>query len=487
MHTYRVTNHATIPGQQKRAVIYCRISEDREGRELGVQRQEDDCRALAERMGYTVVRVYSDNDIGASTRSRKKPRPQYRQMLADARAGQFEMVTASTSARLTRKPREREDLIELAEQHGVRFEYVSSPSFDLNTADGRHVARLLASGDTAESERISERAKRQREQAATAGQWSGGRRPYGYDADGMTVLPVEAAEVLKASEAILAGASVIGLVRDWNTRGLTTTAGAPWTGRSLTRMLCRPRNAGLMEHRGQVIGQAKWPAIVPEPVWRGVEAILSNPERRTTPGPGRRWLGSGLYFCHCGATVRVHTNGGSNRSTHHAYVCSVTKHLTRKVSEVDDFVGRAVIERMSSEDAVGLLARPGGVDTASLAVESVALREQLDDLASLLTQGVLTKVGVRRESEKLREQIESIEQQMAEASRGSALAGLAGAPDVRAMWESPAMTLDRKRAVINELMTVRILPSRRGRPPGWTPGRSYFDPGTVEIVWKVTG
>ncbi len=61
----------------QRAAIYVRISDDREGQGLGVTRQEQDCRALAERLEWTLHPhrpVYSDNDIGASTKSRKARR-----------------------------------------------------------------------------------------------------------------------------------------------------------------------------------------------------------------------------------------------------------------------------------------------------------------------------------------------------------------------------------------------------------------------------
>ncbi|MET0493740.1 MAG: recombinase family protein, partial [Actinoplanes sp.] len=133
------------------AAIYTRISDDREGRELGVQRQRDDCTALAERLGLTVYRVYEDNDIGASTRSRK-PRPEYQELLAGARSGAFSTVIAYTSSRLTRRPREHEGLIELAERHGTKFQYVASPSFDLNTSAGRRIARILAANDAGEAE-----------------------------------------------------------------------------------------------------------------------------------------------------------------------------------------------------------------------------------------------------------------------------------------------------------------------------------------------
>ncbi len=46
--------------------IYCRISLDRDQEQLGVQRQEKDCRELAERLGWTVAKVYTDNSISAS-------------------------------------------------------------------------------------------------------------------------------------------------------------------------------------------------------------------------------------------------------------------------------------------------------------------------------------------------------------------------------------------------------------------------------------
>ena len=52
----------------RKAAIYVRISRDREGAGLGVQRQEQDCRELAERLGWHVVGVYPDNDVSASDR-----------------------------------------------------------------------------------------------------------------------------------------------------------------------------------------------------------------------------------------------------------------------------------------------------------------------------------------------------------------------------------------------------------------------------------
>ena len=48
-----------------RAVVYVRISDDPEGTERGVDRQEADCRAHATGHGMTVVEVFRENDTSA--------------------------------------------------------------------------------------------------------------------------------------------------------------------------------------------------------------------------------------------------------------------------------------------------------------------------------------------------------------------------------------------------------------------------------------
>src|SRR5690606_12720067 len=48
-----------------RALSHARISDDRRGRGLGVQRQQEDCYALVERHGWTLVGALVDNDVSA--------------------------------------------------------------------------------------------------------------------------------------------------------------------------------------------------------------------------------------------------------------------------------------------------------------------------------------------------------------------------------------------------------------------------------------
>lgn len=113
-----------------RAAIYARISSD-DGTALGVARQVDDCRREVERHGWEVAEVYTDNDVSAS-RS-KVVRPAYQRMLEDVRAGHLGAITVWDVDRLTRTPRELEDIITFADEHNLKLASVGG-EIDLGTS-----------------------------------------------------------------------------------------------------------------------------------------------------------------------------------------------------------------------------------------------------------------------------------------------------------------------------------------------------------------
>ena len=82
--------------------MYARISEDREGAGLGVERQLGDQCALFAQLGLRLTGVYADNDLSAFT---GKPRPDYLAMLTDLDSGGAKVVTAWHTDRLHRTPK----------------------------------------------------------------------------------------------------------------------------------------------------------------------------------------------------------------------------------------------------------------------------------------------------------------------------------------------------------------------------------------------
>src|SRR5262249_40664328 len=120
------------------------------------------------------------------------------------------------------------------------------------------------------------------------------------------IVPAEAVEIERAADALLSGIAMRQIVLDLRRREVPTVTGAAWTSTSLTRILLRPRNAGIATHRGIAVGKLPGAPILPESTYRAVVSLLTDESRRQTPGNTPRWLGSGLYRCgKCGATMRV--------------------------------------------------------------------------------------------------------------------------------------------------------------------------------------
>jgi len=205
------------------AAVYARISSD-DGQALGVSRQLEDCRKLAATLGWGVGEEYVDNDISAFSGKR---RPGYEQMLADIREGSRDAVLVYHADRLTRRPIELEqflDVLTAAKVRHVRF--VAGGDLDIGNGDGLMVLRMLLAVAANESATKSRRVKRKMEQNASAGLPHGGyRRPFGYAEDKVTVVPAEADAIRTLAERYVAGESLRSLATWLEGEGVTTVGG----------------------------------------------------------------------------------------------------------------------------------------------------------------------------------------------------------------------------------------------------------------------
>jgi DNA invertase Pin-like site-specific DNA recombinase len=456
------------------AAIYVRISQDREGAGLGVKRQEEDCRALAKRLGWRVVDLYVDNDTSAYS---GKPRKDYARLLADIETGQVTAVIAWHTDRLHRNNRELLDYIDLSVERKMPTQTVTAGPLDLSTANGRAAAITLGAWARAESEHKAERIKRAHEQAAKDGRWRGGARPFGYTADATHLEPSEARLVRAAYRSLLAGESLASIMRKWNDKGVTTTTGKAWSYATLRQLLLRPRNYGKSVLNGEVVGDGQWPPLVAEPVFRSVAAILTDSSRRTSGSTQGRWLLAGLAFCgvcNDGTTVKSATARSRGKSSI-IYRCRASAHLGRRAEYCDEFVAGVILERLRRDDARDLLSANPGPDTEALRIEADSIRRQLDESASLFAEGVLTAVQLRSTTARMRERLGEVEEQMTDRSRITALAGLLGAADPEAVWES--LSWAARRTAVDILCTVTIGPAGRGNA-------RVFDPTTIRIDWR---
>jgi DNA invertase Pin-like site-specific DNA recombinase len=462
-------------------VLYLRRSKGR----AGIGRQRTVTTAHITSIGGQITAEFTDTDRTAYRKvgGKRPERENFDAMLTYLRAHPGIGVAAWHADRLVRSSDDTEELIRICAAGGHLVETPRGGSYNLATATGRKRLRADAVDAAYEVDHAIERIIAAKVEAVAAGQWLGGRRPFGYAKDGVTVRKAEAAALRDATTAIIAGASLASVTRRWNATGITTSTGRAWTPREVSRVLRRARNAGLLEHHGRVAGSACWPAIVTEAHWQACKAILEDPSRRTSPGPDRRHLLSGIARCGiCGGPLIATKAAGNGRAPRPIYRCRTKDgraHVARDQATLDGWITAIVVARLSRPDVV---LEPPTEDTALLHAEIAATRAQLDDLATEAAGRRITVRQMATVSQALMADLESQQARLAAAARPTVLAPFAADHDTAVVWDM--LDLDRKRAVLAELMTITVHAAPKGRTRGWQPGQPYFDPASVRIEWR---
>lgn len=301
-----------------RVAIYCRISLDQTGQALGVTRQEQDDRELAEQLGWEIHEIYVDNDVSATT---GKVRPAYRRMLDDAAAGKVQAIIAWHPDRLYRVLPDLGELVEVCKRHNIQIATVKAGAMDLTTPTGRLVAGLLAQVATYEGEAKVDRYKRRIRQNREGGAFSpSGPRMFGYTRDGQ-IVPDEAETVRWIAEQVTTGHSLNSIIRDLNDRGLTTSTGKPWQTQGMKRMITNPKLAAYVALNGDILGDGDWEPILERDTWESVRAVLAA--NRSQPTRPRIALLPGLIWCgKCEARMVTGSRMNKRKAMVRTYRCT---------------------------------------------------------------------------------------------------------------------------------------------------------------------
>jgi site-specific DNA recombinase len=461
------------------AAVYCRISDDREGRQLGVTRQRQDCLALAERKGWTVAEVYTDNDVSAYS---GKPRPAYRRMLVDLKEGTRDALVVYDLDRLVRQPRELEEFFDLADAAGLTDYASVTGDLDLANDDHRTYARIMGALAQKESNDKRRRIKRKHQELAEHGKVSGGgTRPYGYTEDRRRIRASEAKVIREAANRVLAGESIRSVCRALNARGITTVTSKPWHPSGLRRILLSARISAQREHHGDIVAPAEWPPIIaPEDTAR-LRALLADKRRGASRTP-RRYLLAGMLRCHaCGATMVSRPRSDGERR----YVCATGPGFAGcgktaiLAPPLEVFVAEAVLERLDTPELEAALRGEAAKDA-----EAALIQRELDeaqaqsaDLAAMWGTNQISRSEWLAARTPIEQRIEQLKRSLSRATRTTALVDYVGkTATLRREWEH--LALSRQRAIVEAVLDhVMIGPARRGL--------NRFDPARVSPVWKL--
>lgn len=478
----QASSRPTRPGSDAaivRAAVYVRISQDREGAGLGVARQEEDCRALCARKGWQVAGVYPDNDVSAYSGKR---RPQWEQLLSDITAGRVDAIACWHVDRLTRTPRELEDVIDLHDKHDIQLATVTG-EIDLATPTGRLVARTLGAAARHESEHKGERRRRAELQAAQQGKpHTTGQRGYGYTLDHMTVIGNEATAIREAARRLLAGESLGSVATDLNNRGILTAEAKQWRVSTLRIVLASARISGRREYHGEIMADAIWPAIITVEQSDRLRALLA----RTTGQPRKRrsYLYSGYLQCGrdgCGHRLWGRAHNGTRR-----YQCvkapgvngcnGVAVYAEPTETEIRDKILTALGSPAFLDRLLRASTGTTSPDAQEVSAKIRAIDERREELAAAWATGEVTRKEWAAARKALDDQLTTLTRSLSRDTHTVALAEFAAMEgDCWHRWEQ--LTNGARRALAEATTaSIIIAPAHRGK--------RYFDPGRIKITWK---
>jgi site-specific DNA recombinase len=460
-----------------RAGIYCRISRDWEGKELGVERQRQDCLQIAKRRGWTVVDHYIDNDVSAAKTS-KKVRKEYRRLLDDIEAGKLDAVVLWMEDRLQRQVIELAEFLKVCDAAGVTRIASAGGEFDLSDPDQRTMLYIKAAMAEAEIEKMRARMRRKHlERAENGGPHPGGFRAFGAVGAGKRRVTeaqaqVERLLIAEAAQRIIDGDSLRGIATDWNDRAIRTPTGGIWSNVSLRTMLLSPRLVGQRQHNGQ-LHPGTWDPILPRNQWEAVRDQLMDPER-VTKGRGGiyRHLLSGLVKCGlCGGTMTVRAKSGGRR-----YCCSTAQiggcgRLQRSADRIEQLITEALF--VAVEKGIEPHRAAAKDDPTSELYEALA-RDQglLDRLEDKVAEELIRPEVAKRKRAEIERRMETTRRRLADL--GDARVAARIPQNLRTVWQD--FSLDRKRAILAAVVErVEI------HPQGMSP---VFDPNAIKVTWR---
>jgi site-specific DNA recombinase len=444
--------------------VYARISSDQSGERLGVERQLEDCRKLAADRGWVIAEEYVDNDLSAY---KSKARPAYARMLADIESGRRDAVVAYHQDRLTRRPMEWEQFVELCDRSGLQQLATVISDINFGNDNSMLVARITAAVAANESARKSARIKRKIQQNVDLGKPNGGaQRPFGYERDKLTVRESEAQIIRELIDRFLAGESLRSLATWLNDTGVPTTSSAEsWGTPTLRQMLLAGRIAGIRDHHGEPAGPAAWPAIISEETHRQIRAMFQT---KVSSGrrSARRYRLSGLLFCgKCGnrlfSSARVDTR---------RYVCmSGPDHggcgkLTVVAAPVEEWISAAVLMRLDSPAMHDVLEGRSAQDERQVSIvnDLQSAQSRMAELAEMFAAGELSRAEWKLARASLETRVESGQRQLDQMAGTRTLDDLVG--HGAALSEGWAeLNLDRQVAIVRSVMeSATILPGEQG-------------------------
>lgn len=251
--------------ESRRAAIYARFSSDKQRIE-SIEDQVRVCRSYAERHGYEIVHVYADEALSGTS----DHRPEFQQMMADARGRGFCAVIVYKFDRFSRDRYDSAVYKHRLKGYGVRV--VSATEYVPETPEGILMESVLEGYAEFYSRQLAQNVKRGMEGNARKC-LTNGVRVFGYRRSGdgtYETEPSEAAIVREVFGRYTGGETLSSILADMQARGVRSTKGNAVSRQWIDMLIHNRRYLGEYSWGGVTV-PGGMPAIVDADVWEAAQ------------------------------------------------------------------------------------------------------------------------------------------------------------------------------------------------------------------------
>ena len=385
--------------ERRNAVIYARFSSDNQ-REESIEGQLRECKAFAERNGYTVVGTYIDRAFSARTADR----PDFQKMIGDSANKAFDYVIVWKLDRFSRNKYDSAIYKRNLKMNGVKV--ISATENILDTPEGVLLESVLEGLAQYYSADLAVKTIRGLTENALKCKFNGGLVTYGYtiDKDGhFQIDPTTAPFVVTAFNMYADGYTMQEIADRINAMGARTKSGKLFAVNVISNMLHNRRYTGEYRFR-DIVHPDGIPAIIPLELFESIqEKLIVNKKSPAKHKAEDEYILSGKLFCgKCEKPMLGESGTSHTKTTHRYYKCyGAKKHncdkKTVKKSYIEDLVieqvklaifDDEVTERVASE-VLSSLTEENTVLPGLKKQLSATLRS-IDNILNAMEQGIIT-------------------------------------------------------------------------------------------------
>lgn len=403
------------------AVIYARFSSANQN-ETSITAQIRECKAFAERKGYTVIKTYADRAISGK---RADNRPEFQQMISDSANGSFDYIIVW---KLDRFSRNKYDSVIYKAKLGKNDVSVISATEPIDDSpEGVLMEAIFEGFSEYYVKELSVKTVRGMSENLIQNKSNGGSPTWGYIIDEnkhFTIDPINAPIVKEIFENYSEGKTIREILDMLNAKNVTNN-GKKHTYHSINHMLKNTRYIGEYKFQDMINTEAIPPIIDKELFDRCQQRINANKHKPASfRKVDEKFLLTGKVFCGCcGASMSgVSATGRSN--TYRYYQCVKSKKkLCAKKKISKDLLEKAVLmltmEVLGNRTLVKRICNAcfslQNTNNSNLPLLQKKLKQNEKEIENIMTAvkaGIITR-STKSELERLEDEKEAIEIEIA--------------------------------------------------------------------------